>query len=57
MSAADTVIEPCQGPAASYHEAKHEVFLRMYEDQMQYNALMNRKEQTKDLSINRPLAV
>jgi FGGY-family pentulose kinase len=42
MSAADTVVEPCQGAAASYHEAKHEVFLRMYEDQMQYNALMDR---------------
>ena len=43
MSAADTVIEPCQGTAASYHDAKHEVFLRMYEDQLQYNALMNGK--------------
>jgi len=42
MSAADTVIEPCQGVAARYHDAKHEVFLRMYEHQLQYTALMNR---------------
>jgi len=42
MSAVDTVIEPCQ-VAARYHNAKHEVFLRMYEDQQQYNALMDRK--------------
>jgi ribulose kinase len=40
---ADTVIEPCQGASASYHASKHEVFLRMYEDQLQYKALMNRK--------------
>jgi ribulose kinase len=40
MSAADTVIEPCQGAAASFHDAKHEVFLRMYEDQLQYNEMM-----------------
>lgn len=43
MSAADTVIEPRLGAVANFHQAKHEVFLRMYEDQMQYNALMNRK--------------
>jgi ribulose kinase len=43
MSAADTVIYPCRGAATRYHDAKHEVFLRMYEDQMQYKALMNRK--------------
>jgi FGGY-family pentulose kinase len=43
MSATDRVIEPCQGAAKSYHEAKHAVFLRMYEDQQQYNALMNRE--------------
>ncbi|MFH0823989.1 MAG: FGGY-family carbohydrate kinase, partial [Pseudomonadota bacterium] len=43
MSAADTLIEPCRGPAANFHDAKHEVFLRMYDDQMRYNDLMNRK--------------
>jgi len=43
MSAADTVIEPRQGAAASFHDAKHEVFLRMYQDQLQYNEMMNRK--------------
>jgi FGGY-family pentulose kinase len=43
MSSAHTVIQPCQGAAARYHDAKHEVFLRMYEDQLQYNALMNRQ--------------
>ncbi|MDQ7785176.1 MAG: FGGY-family carbohydrate kinase, partial [Desulfomonilaceae bacterium] len=43
MSAADTVIAPCKGAAARYHDAKHEVFLRMYDDQMHYTALMNRE--------------
>ena len=43
MSAVEAVIEPCQGAAARFHEAKHEVFLRMYEDQQHYNALMNSK--------------
>ncbi len=43
MSAADKVIEPCQGAAARFHDAKQEVFLRMYEDQLQYNEIMNRK--------------
>jgi len=38
----ETVIEPCQGAAARFHDAKHEVFLRMYEDQQQYNEIMNR---------------
>ena len=43
MSAADKIIEPCQGAAARFHDAKHKVFLRMYEDQMQYSKIMNRK--------------
>ena len=43
MSAADTIIEPCRGAAKRYHNAKHEVFLRMYEDQMKYKALMGGK--------------
>ena len=40
MSSASTVIEPCRGTAKAFHEAKHEVFLRMYEDQLHYNTLM-----------------
>jgi FGGY-family pentulose kinase len=44
MSAADSVIEPSKGAAARYHDAKHQVFLRMYEDQLRYNALMNQVE-------------
>ncbi len=43
MSAADTVIEPCQGATARYHDAKRQVFLEMYEDQMKYNSLMKQK--------------
>lgn len=42
MSAADTVIEPCRDVAARYHDAKHEVFLRMYEDQLHYNTIMHK---------------
>jgi FGGY-family pentulose kinase len=40
MSAADKVIEPHGGEAARYHDAKHEVFLRMYEDQTLYKEMM-----------------
>lgn len=40
MSAAQTVIQPRRGAVALYHEAKHKVFLRMYEDQTQYSTLM-----------------
>lgn len=40
MSEADRVIEPAGGAVAEYHAAKHRVFLRMYEDQMAYRALM-----------------
>ena len=43
ISAADTVIEPCQGATARYHDAKRQVFLQMYEDQMKYNSLMKQK--------------
>ncbi|MGC8659453.1 MAG: FGGY-family carbohydrate kinase [Desulfomonilaceae bacterium] len=41
MSAVGKVIEPCQGVAARYHDAKHQVFLRMYDDQLKYRELMN----------------
>jgi FGGY-family pentulose kinase len=40
MSAADRVIEPASGAVARYHEAKHRVFQRMYQDQMAYRELM-----------------
>jgi FGGY-family pentulose kinase len=43
MSAAETVIEPCKGATARYHDAKRQVFLQMYEDQMKYNSLMKQK--------------
>ena len=41
MSAAGRVVEPRGGAVAAYHEKKHRVFLRMYEDQMAYRALMS----------------
>lgn len=40
MSAVKEVIEPQTGAISGYHEAKHRVYLRMYEDQMAYRALM-----------------
>jgi FGGY-family pentulose kinase len=40
MSAADTVIQPCRGAVARYHDAKHDVFLQMYEDQVHYKQMM-----------------
>ena len=43
MSAADTVIQPCHGTAARYHDAKHEVFLQMYQDQVHYKQIMGRR--------------
>jgi FGGY-family pentulose kinase len=48
MSAAQTVIEPCQGAAAKFHDAKHQVFLRMCEDQIAYKELMHRENQESD---------
>jgi hypothetical protein len=40
MSAAERVIEPARGPVAAYHERKHAVFQRMYDDFMAYRGLM-----------------
>ncbi len=40
MSGTDRVIEPSGGAVVRYHEAKHRVFVRMYEDQMTYRAMM-----------------
>lgn len=40
MSATATRLAPAEGEVARFHAAKHEVFHRMYEDQMAYRALM-----------------
>lgn len=40
MSRAGTVIRSAGGDVAAYHEAKHRVFLRMYDDQMAYRAIL-----------------
>ena len=45
MSAVDRVIEPSKGVLAKYHEAKHQVFLKMYEDQLEYKAYMSQHGQ------------
>ncbi|MGD9818487.1 MAG: FGGY-family carbohydrate kinase, partial [Desulfomonilaceae bacterium] len=45
MSAVDRVIEPRREKVAKYHQAKHDIFLRMYEDQLEYKALMNQCRQ------------
>jgi ribulose kinase len=41
MSAAEKVIEPAQGGIAEYHERKHAVFQRMYDDFMAYRSMMS----------------
>ena len=40
MSAVERVIEPSGGACARYHNAKHAVFQRMYDDQLAYRELM-----------------
>jgi FGGY-family pentulose kinase len=40
MCTASRVIEPSGGPVAAYHDAKHRVFQRMYDDQLAYRSLM-----------------
>jgi len=40
MSRAASVVQPAGGEIATYHEAKHRVFLRMHHDQMAYRSLM-----------------
>lgn len=42
MNATGQVIEPTCGETARYHDRKHAVFQRMYEDQLAYRALMTR---------------
>lgn len=41
MSGVGRVIEPTGGDVKRYHDAKHAVFHRMYEHQMEYRARMN----------------
>ena len=40
MSAADRIVEPAGGAIRAYHDRKHGVFLRMYEDQRSYTKMM-----------------
>jgi len=40
MCHAGAIVEPAGGAVADYHSKKHDVFLRMYDDQMAYRALM-----------------
>jgi FGGY-family pentulose kinase len=41
MCGAEKVIEPARGPVADYHERKHAVFQRMYDDFMAYRGMMS----------------
>ena len=40
MSRVARVIEPARGEVAALHDRKHQVFLRMYDDQIAYRGLM-----------------
>jgi FGGY-family pentulose kinase len=40
MNSADQIIEPAAGETYAYHARKHQVFLRMHEDQLAYRNLM-----------------
>ena len=42
MSGTADVIDPKRGAVRQYHDAKHRVFLRMYDDRMAYRALMDK---------------
>ncbi len=42
MSRVEKVIEPERGKVKEYHEKKHKVFLRMYEDQMAYGEILGK---------------
>jgi FGGY-family pentulose kinase len=41
MNRADRIIAPAGGPVADYHARKHQVFQRMYHDQLAYRQLMS----------------
>lgn len=40
MNANERIVEPTRGDVAAYHQKKHAVFQRMYDDQMAYRGLM-----------------
>lgn len=40
MNAADRVVAPSGGEVRAFHEKKHRIFHRMYDDQMAYRAIM-----------------
>jgi ribulose kinase len=40
MTRSARVIEPARGEVSRFHDNKHRVFLRMYDDQIAYRALM-----------------
>ncbi|MEW4452993.1 FGGY-family carbohydrate kinase [Bremerella sp. JC817] len=42
MSGADRILEPTTGPTAVYHQAKYQVFRKLYDDQMAYREIMTR---------------
>ncbi|MBU1951216.1 MAG: FGGY-family carbohydrate kinase [Candidatus Eisenbacteria bacterium] len=41
MSGAGDIIHPGGGEIAAYHQKKHEVFLKLHEDQLAYRCIMN----------------
>ncbi len=41
MTSSGKTVDPQGGDVKSYHDRKHRVFMRMYDDQMAYRALMN----------------
>jgi ribulose kinase len=41
MNRAGRVVEPAGGAASRYFDAKYQVYLRMYDDQLAYRALMD----------------
>jgi len=41
MNEAGTIVEPSGGEVARFHEGKHRVFHRMYDDQLAYRAIMS----------------
>jgi len=40
MNEAERTISPADGAVAAYHEQKHRLYHRMYDDQMAYRAVM-----------------
>src|SRR5262249_30181295 len=46
MNEAASLVEPTGGAVAKFHDAKHLVFQRMYEDQISYRAIMGEAKTT-----------